>query len=379
MCSLLVLFIGLGYSFRISELLEPFNEQRQDDSDVNDQILPVFVAAFIATAINGIIGSIPAPAEPEYEWCYHDAKCNEDTWKKEIATCNGVRQSPIDVDFTSATPVDDSTSTDANGALKFENYNTVRTFIIENTVEHYEDFEQYQERLPYGIGRADNENLKNKGGHTVQLDVLSTSTAKLSGGPLSDDYKVLQLHFHWGSDPMKGSEHKYDGMAFPMEMHVVHWNTKYAKSDGSVDDKAILDNVDGLAVTGFMFKLDGTNDNAALKPITDALMSVKDADSVAQLTSFRLADLIQPSIAPGMTYATYHGGLTTPPCKEVVTWINFKDPLTISTAQLEAFRKLMDGHGGMIENNFRSVQPTAGRVPKLFKTTSRKRKGNKRG
>ena len=61
MCSLLVLFIGLGYSFRISELLEPFNEQRQDDSDVNDQILPVFAAAFIATAINGIIGSIPPP------------------------------------------------------------------------------------------------------------------------------------------------------------------------------------------------------------------------------------------------------------------------------------------------------------------------------
>ena len=92
-----------------------------------------------------------------------------------LQTCNGVRQSPIDVDFTSATPVDDSTSTDANGALKFENYNTVRTFIIENTVEHYEDFEQYQERLPYGIGRADNENLKNKGGHTVVSKITLVS------------------------------------------------------------------------------------------------------------------------------------------------------------------------------------------------------------
>ena len=87
-----------------------------------------------------------------------------------------------------------------------------------------------------------------------QIDV-SNSAAVLSGGPLGSDYKVLQLHFHWGSDDTKGSEHKYDGMAFPMEMHVVHWNTKYAKSDGSVGDN-ILDNVDGLAVTGFMFKLD---------------------------------------------------------------------------------------------------------------------------
>lgn len=40
----------------------------------------------------------------------------------------------------------------------------------------------------------------------------------------------------------------------------------------------------------------------------------------------------------GMTYATYPGGLTTPPCNEVVTWINFKDPLTISMDQLKAFR-----------------------------------------
>ena len=57
-CSLLVLFIGLGYSFRITELLKPFNEGRQDDSGVGDQILPVFAAAFFATAINSILGSI---------------------------------------------------------------------------------------------------------------------------------------------------------------------------------------------------------------------------------------------------------------------------------------------------------------------------------
>ena len=47
-----------------------------------------------------------------------------------------------------------------------------------------------------------------------------------------------------------------------------------------------------------------------------------------------------------MVYATYPGGLTTPPCNEVVTWHNFKQPLTISAAQLQAFRfvtvKLLD-------------------------------------
>ena len=67
-------------------------------------------------------------------------------------------------------------------------------------------------------------------------------------------------------------------------------------------------------------------------------MSINEADSYAKLTTFKLDQLIAPAITAGMTYATYPGGLTTPPCNEVVTWINFKDPLTISKAQLKAFR-----------------------------------------
>ena len=37
-----------------------------------------------------------------------------------------------------------------------------------------------------------------------QLDVETTDDAVgLSGGPLAEHYKVLQLHFHWGSDDTK--------------------------------------------------------------------------------------------------------------------------------------------------------------------------------
>jgi len=351
--SFLVFFIGLGYSFRITELLEPFNEGRQDDSDVGEQIVPVFAVAFIATVINNLLGSIQ-PAEPEFEWCYKDEKCGEEAWKeaeKYKATCNGFRQSPIDVSFTSMTPMDDATSA-PYGPLTFGNYDTVRTYLIENTAEHYDD------RFIAGFGRAENK-LKNKGGHTVQLDVLSTNTATLSGGPLSSPYKVLQLHFHWGSDNTKGSEHLYDGQAYPMELHIVHYKETYDPMSAE-----ITSNVDGLAVTGFMFSIGA--ENAALKPITDALESVNEADSYKKLAGFRLDNLIAPAIGNGMVYATYPGGLTTPPCNEVVTWHNFKQPLTISAAQLQAFRELMDGKGGNIVNNFRSPQPLAGRVPTLY-------------
>ena len=75
-----------------------------------------------------------------------------------------------------------------------------------------------------------------------------------------------------------------------------------------------------------------------MKPITDALPSINEADSELKLAGFSLDKLIAPAIGDGMVYATYPGGLTTPPCNEVVTWLNFKQPLTISAAKLQAFR-----------------------------------------
>ena len=68
------------------------------------------------------------------------------------------------------------------------------------------------------------------------------------------------------------------------------------------------------------------------------LYEINEADSYLELSTFRLDQLIAPAIGDGMLYATYPGGLTTPPCNEVVTWINFMQPLTISAAQLQAFR-----------------------------------------
>ena len=72
----------------------------------------------------------------------------------------------------------------------------------------------------------------------------------LSGGPLATPYKVLQLHFHWGSDNTKGSEHEYDGQAYPMEVHIVHYKAAY-----EANLTEALNSVDGLAVTGFMFSI----------------------------------------------------------------------------------------------------------------------------
>ena len=84
------------------------------------------------------------------------------------------------------------------------------------------------------------------------------------------------------------------------------------------------------------------SENAALKPITDAMTQITESGGKIPFsgTNFsRLDTLIQPVIsAANARYSTYEGGLTTPGCFEVVKWINFQTPLEISSAQLDQFR-----------------------------------------
>ena len=53
--------------------------------------------------------------------------------------------------------------------------------------------------------------------------------------PENDEYKLLQMHFHW-----RGSEHYVDGHRFAAELHLVHQNIK---DEGK------------FAVLGFLFRV----------------------------------------------------------------------------------------------------------------------------
>ena len=51
-----------------------------------------------------------------------------------------------------------------------------------------------------------------------------THSHRIKGAGLPGTYRIAQLHFHWGSDNNKGSEHTIDGNAYPLE---VSWSSKY--------------------------------------------------------------------------------------------------------------------------------------------------------
>lgn len=160
-------------------------------------------------------------------------------------------------------------------------------------------------------------------GHTVQVDLPTAGTASIGGV----EYKLLQFHFH------TPSEERFDGKPYPLVAHMVHKNAQGE-----------------LAVVAVLFKVG--KENAALKPVF-AKLPAKSGASEA-LESFNPADLL-PADA---SYYAFMGSLTTPPCSEDVRWQVLKTPVTVSAAQLAAFRKLYP-------MNARPVQPLHGRKVQL--------------
>ena len=52
-----LLFVGIGYAFRISDFLEVFSDEKSNNerqSEVEDQIVPVFLIAFFASLVNSL-------------------------------------------------------------------------------------------------------------------------------------------------------------------------------------------------------------------------------------------------------------------------------------------------------------------------------------
>ncbi|XP_044283925.1 carbonic anhydrase 5A, mitochondrial [Varanus komodoensis] len=183
----------------------------------------------------------------------------------------------------------------------------------------------------------------------------STDKSIITGGPLENNYRLKQFHFHWGAVNEWGSEHTVDCKVFPAELHLVHWNScKYQ----SFEEAIMEDN--GLAVIGVFLKL-GAN-HRGLQKLVDALPLIKHKDALVEFEEFDPSCLL-PSCPD---YWTYAGSLTTPPLSESVTWIIKKAAVEVDDDQLEVFRMLLFTPDGEEEkrmvDNFRPLQPIMDRT-----------------
>lgn len=163
-------------------------------------------------------------------------------------------------------------------------------------------------------------------GHTVQWNFPTGASIVLNG----TTYKLLQMHFH------SPSEHKVDGKLYAVEIHFVH-----QAADG------------GLAVLGVFV------DQGKASSAWAHVLKTRPSTAGRPLSGIQL-DALLPT---GFRTYRYTGSLTTPPCSETVAWNVFTKPITMSAAQIKAFRKLY------FHNN-RPPQPLHGRTVEVDSSPS---------
>lgn len=142
-------------------------------------------------------------------------------------------------------------------------------------------------------------------GHTIQINTPGGST--LTRGDRT--FELIQFHFH------TPSEHRIAGKSFPMEAHFVHKDTKS----------------DSFGVLGVFLRPGATNASFA------SLAAVFPARPGASMA----ADIDPSGLLPAsLSYWTYEGSLTTPPCTESVEWMLAKEPVEVDAADIARFVSL---------------------------------------
>ncbi|KAM9456592.1 carbonic anhydrase 14 isoform 2-T2 [Clarias gariepinus] len=255
-----------------------------------------------------------------HHWGYHDQR----SWMRSFSNCSGTSQSPIDI------VTRDVIYSPSLPAIKLEGYDL--TGQPELTLQN--------------------------NGHTLQLQL--PKTMKIVNG-FDEIYLAAQLHFHWGTIEVPGSEHTIDNVHFPAELHVVHYNSKYT----SIREAA--SKPDGLAVFGAFIRI-GLHENENYENILSVIKDVSAEESNTKIPSFNVRHLLPNSLE---RFYRYTGSLTTPPCFQSVNWTIFNDTVTVSRKQLAALEKtLKAGHNQSLAENFRTPQNLHGRhVLASFRTT----------
>lgn len=181
-------------------------------------------------------------------------------------------------------------------------------------------------------------------GHSVLFTPTSQVLPKIAVG--NQNYKVCQVHFHWGSTSVQGSEHTVNGRLYSGEVHIVSIQENYSCKD--IESFQTRGNV--VVVGVFLNSVYSTRN-----PLWEVLCPVPIRyHKSTTVTGFQLSSLL-PSCS--LFYYSYGGSLTTGEYKEIVQWFVLATPIDVPESFLSQLRSTLDEHGHRTTRNFRQVQP----------------------
>lgn len=158
-------------------------------------------------------------------------------------------------------------------------------------------------------------------GHSLEFDFKQGSSITYN----NKVYNLAQFHAH------EESEHTVDGVRYPLELHFVH-----KAADGSA------------LVIGVLVKQGEENSYFEKLKVFQTLSKNGKVNTDVNFNPEKM-------YPKDKSYYYYIGSLTTPPCAENVTWIVFKNPITMSEEEIAEIAKHLP------KSNNRPVQPLHGR------------------
>ncbi|WP_370387710.1 carbonic anhydrase [Snodgrassella alvi] len=159
-------------------------------------------------------------------------------------------------------------------------------------------------------------------GHSLQFNFDSNSNLTYN----NKTYTLVQFHAH------EPAEHTINGIRYPLELHFVHQAADHSNLVVAVFVQEGQQNsyFEKLSVFKKLAKNGSENTDILFNP-----------------------EHLYPH---NHSYYRYTGSLTTPPCSEPVTWILFRQPITLSKAEIAEIAQYLP------KNNNRPVQPLNNRI-----------------
>jgi len=150
-------------------------------------------------------------------------------------------------------------------------------------------------------------------GHSVDSTPAAHEDATAFRATLGGEhYQLVGFHFH------APSEHKINGLAYPLEVHFVHRHVRTG----------------GLAVFGIFFDITARQGDAFFLKMPFA--ELQEANDTREVDDINLSSIVK-HVRSSRVFS-YSGSLTTPPCSEQVSWFVAERPLLISVAQYNELR-----------------------------------------